>query len=94
MPFQDDPAIRPLMDQVDGGSPDAWMCLLNKFGILPHIPVPKNSEYCCKRITKTLEGMRLHQKQVHKYTPQVELGTLKDTVDKVIPESIIGNHGT
>lgn len=81
MPFQNDPAIRPLMDIVDGGPPKAWYCLL-----------AGDIRDRCGKITKTLDGMRKHQEQVHGYTPQAEIGDKPVTVASGDPASIIGHH--
>jgi len=69
MPFLDSPTIRPLYDVRDGGPPVGFKCML------VFEPKRKNDLYyvpCC-RVTRTLAGMRTHQRIVHGIKPQQEL---------------------
>jgi hypothetical protein len=60
MPFLDSQTIRPLYDVHDGGPPVGYRCRLitNANGHLL-----KNGR--CDRVTRTLNGMRSHQRIVH-----------------------------
>jgi hypothetical protein len=51
--------IRCLIDALNGGPPRAFECLM--------------SEGFCGKVTRTLSGMKAHQRTVHKFVPQAEL---------------------
>lgn len=71
MPHLDSSTIRPLYDVHDGGPPVGFRCRLSQHDIsrnldkrafdLEHDAV----EYPCGRVTRTLAGMRTHQRIVH-----------------------------
>lgn len=69
MPFLDDGTIRALYDVHDGGPPLGFRCkcrssMLNGNG---------NDIVVCTRVTRTLNGMRMHQQRVHGIKPQMEI---------------------
>ena len=65
MPFKDNPTIRPLYDQVDGGPPAAWKCLLEM--------TRSGKKEICGRVCSTLSGIISHQLQFHGIKPQMEI---------------------
>jgi len=75
MPFLDSPTIRPLYDVHDGGPPVGFRC---------HIPLGTGYDEAkdrCHRVTRTLAGMRAHQRIVHGIKVQQEFKF--DTVQAV-----------
>jgi hypothetical protein len=53
--------VRWLVDVENGGPPRAFECLL------------PNETGCCGKITRTLSGMKAHQRTVHAFVPQADL---------------------
>lgn len=69
MPFLDSNTIRPLYDVKDGGPPKGFECQFQGgHGYKCNHPdcIP------CGRVTRTLPGMRAHQRIVHGVKPQTE----------------------
>jgi hypothetical protein len=78
-PFLDSPTIRPLYDVHDGGPPVGFRCMI--FVSEAHAVEPSNGKRnrattaCdtnCARVTRTLAGMRAHQRIVHGIKQQQE----------------------
>jgi len=68
-PFQDDGYKRALYNTVDGGAPSAWQCKI----VVAFSKEPFLIPITCDRITRTLNGMKMHQKKVHGFTEQEEI---------------------
>ena len=81
MPFLDSQTIRPLYDVKDGGPPVGFRCQFrggHSYDCGHPDCVP------CARVTRTLAGMRSHQRIVHGIKLQQELcfDSVKATVDQ------------
>lgn len=82
MPHLDSELIRPLYDVRDGGKPKGFRCMLS-------ICCPKDQQGCihphwyCERVTRTLSGMRTHQRIVHGIKVQSEFNF--NTVKAITP---------
>lgn len=69
--------IRWLVDAENGGPPRAYECLLTMPGFTgndyedPEREVEKH--WVCGKVTRTLSGMRVHQKIIHFFEPQSNL---------------------
>jgi len=73
MPFLDSPTIRPLYDVRDGGPPVGFRCMLNAHEKRAWAIHWSHKQEHCNRVTRTLAGMRTHQRIVHGIKPQQEL---------------------
>lgn len=69
MPFLDDGTIRALYDVNDGGPPLGYYCLYVDVCTPKSVHDIKN----CRKVTRTLNGMRMHQQRVHGIKPQMEI---------------------
>lgn len=58
--------IRWLIDAENGGPPRAYECLLVT-------GLGYSSDLVCGKVTRTLSGMRSHQRSVHSFEPQEKL---------------------
>lgn len=71
MPFRDSEVMRPLYDTSgsDRAGPSAWRCLFDtaEWGLRT-----KQGD-CCKKVTRTLAGMKMHQLYCHGFRPQKEI---------------------
>lgn len=65
MPFLDSNTIRPLYDVHDGGPPRGFRCMIYCYP-LGH---KKHGEQCYK-VTRTLTGMKAHQRIIHGFKSQ------------------------
>lgn len=74
--------VRWLVDVEAGGPPRAFECLLVT-------GLGYSSELVCGKVTRTLSGMRAHQRVVHAFQPQAELfsETAPGTPAEEIPEA-------
>jgi hypothetical protein len=68
MPFLDSHTIRPLYDVHDGGPPVGFRCCLGGRGDSQ----THKLWTACNRVTRTLAGMRTHQRIVHGIKQQQE----------------------
>jgi hypothetical protein len=66
MPFLDSSIIRPLYDVHEGGRPKGYHCELC------HLMDDGSCNTPCHRVTRTLAGMRTHQRIVHGIKQQQE----------------------
>jgi hypothetical protein len=70
--------IRFLFDPLTGGPPRAFECtLVTGLGY--------SSEKVCGLVTRTLSGMRAHQRIVHDFTPQSKLPLTRKESDDSLP---------
>jgi hypothetical protein len=83
MPFLDSATIRPLYDVHDGGPPKGFVCLAEPC-ITETLVYLKGNQIICGRVTRTLNGMRSHQRIVHGITSQQEFqfGSVQATTDQ------------
>ncbi len=76
MPFLDSPIIRPLYDVHAGGQPMGFRCMYSKNDKEYNDPIKtadmQVSLIECSRVTRTLAGMRTHQRIVHGIKQQQE----------------------
>jgi hypothetical protein len=72
VPFLDSEVIRPIYDVHDGGPPAGYRCCLNGWSTTKVMRV-RDLHKPCGRVTRTLAGMRTHQRIVHDFKAQGEL---------------------
>ena len=76
MPHLESQTIRPLYDVHDGGPPVGFQCKLKPTTLEQYGTWTKKNGKCsrlsCNKVTRTLAGMRIHQRIVHGITLQQE----------------------
>jgi hypothetical protein len=79
MPFLDSATIRPLYDVYNGGPPVGYRCNLMDVRRRPAVRYGS----CCNRVTRTLNGMRSHQRIVHgiRLQQEFQFGSVQATTD-------------
>lgn len=91
MPHLDSSIIRPLYDVHDGGPPKGFQCQCSKHdtggNLLKRAIDVKvgGGEWPCARVTRTLAGMRTHQRIVHgiKIQQEFQFEAVNPTIEAV-----------